>query len=63
MEISSYPRQWKSIVTKVIGHRGLGMNRPIKDAPYLQLGENTIESFMQAQKHGAEYIEFGRHWF
>ena len=35
------------------------MNRPIRDNPSLQLGENTIESLTQAGALGAEYVEFG----
>lgn len=48
---------WKSTVTpKVIGHRGLGMNSP--DRKSLQLGENTVESFVAAASLGASYVEF-----
>ena len=34
------------------------MNRPIKDHSTLQLGENTLESLIQAGSFGAEYVEF-----
>ncbi|KAJ3195725.1 Glycerophosphocholine phosphodiesterase [Irineochytrium annulatum] len=47
------------VVTEVIGHRGAGKNAPIRDRGNLQVGENTILSFMTAGKLGAEYIEFG----
>ncbi|KAJ3216823.1 Glycerophosphocholine phosphodiesterase [Dinochytrium kinnereticum] len=45
--------------TKLVGHRGLGMNRPLVDGKgFLQLGENTIGSFFAAGQNGAEYVEF-----
>ncbi|AET40946.1 glycerophosphocholine phosphodiesterase Ecym_7094 [Eremothecium cymbalariae DBVPG len=48
---------WKSLVsTRVIGHRGLGKNMNTKKS--LQLGENTIESFIAAASLGASYVEF-----
>lgn len=48
---------WRSLVkTKVIGHRGLGKNT--LEQTSLQLGENTIESFIQASNLGANYVEF-----
>jgi len=40
----------------LIGHRGLGMNFPSRT--HLQIGENTIESFLSAAKLGAEFVEF-----
>ena len=40
----------------VIGHRGMGQNDPGRRQ--LQLGENTVESFMSAKASGASYIEF-----
>ncbi|KAK3331402.1 ankyrin repeat-containing protein [Apodospora peruviana] len=40
----------------LIGHRGLGMNLPSHQ--HLQLGENTIESFLAAFKLGAPFVEF-----
>lgn len=47
---------WKSLVsTRVIGHRGLGKNNPNKS---LQIGENTVESFIMAASLGASYVEF-----
>ncbi|QLQ81511.1 hypothetical protein HG537_0F02720 [Torulaspora globosa] len=48
---------WKSLVTtRVIGHRGLGKNFSSKKS--LQLGENTVESFIAAASLGASYVEF-----
>ena len=48
---------WKSLVsTRVIGHRGLGKNIDAKKS--LQLGENTVESFIAAASLGASYVEF-----
>lgn len=40
----------------VIGHRGNGMNQRAKKS--LQLGENTVESFITAASLGASYVEF-----
>ena len=52
---------WKSVETKVIGHRGLGSNKHHNPAGYsLQLGENTVLSFVTAASLGAEYVEFGK---
>lgn len=45
------------IFAKVIGHRGSGMN---KKASRLQVGENTVLSFITAASLGAEYVEFGK---
>ncbi|AAS54713.2 AGR223Wp [Eremothecium gossypii ATCC 10895] len=48
---------WKSLVsTRVIGHRGLGKNMNTNKS--LQLGENTVESFIAAASLGASYVEF-----
>lgn len=48
---------WKQLVsTRVIGHRGLGKN--MSDKKSLQLGENTVESFIAAASLGASYVEF-----
>lgn len=50
-------KYWKSLVsTRVIGHRGLGKNFNTKKS--LQLGENTVESFIAAASLGASYVEF-----
>ncbi|KAG2220854.1 hypothetical protein INT45_010916 [Circinella minor] len=46
---------YKSLDTKIIGHRGSGMN---KRAARLQVGENTVLSFITAASLGAEYVEF-----
>lgn len=48
---------WKSVATKVIGHRGLGANAGL---PHPQIGENTVLSFVMAASLGAEYVEFGK---
>lgn len=48
---------WKQLITtRVVGHRGLGKNST--SVKSLQLGENTLESFIQAANLGASYIEF-----
>ena len=48
---------WKSMAsTMVIGHRGLGKNVAARSS--LQLGENTIQSFIAAANLGASYVEF-----
>ncbi|KAF9319573.1 Glycerophosphocholine phosphodiesterase [Linnemannia elongata] len=55
LKVGSKHTYWKSLTTTVIGHRGLGMNRKV---PNLQLGENTLLSFVTAASLGAEYVEF-----
>lgn len=40
----------------VIGHRGLGKNMASRKS--LQLGENTVQSFIAAANLGASYVEF-----
>ncbi|KAK4447294.1 putative glycerophosphodiester phosphodiesterase [Podospora aff. communis PSN243] len=40
----------------LIGHRGAGMN--INTQKYLQIGENTVGSFLSAAKLGAAFVEF-----
>lgn len=47
---------WKSTAPLVIGHRGLGKNTSARKS--LQLGENTIQSFIAAANLGASYVEF-----
>lgn len=42
----------------LVGHRGIGMNRPYSKAPYLQIGENTIASLSKAADFGADFVEF-----
>ncbi|KAI0545791.1 Glycerophosphoryl diester phosphodiesterase family-domain-containing protein [Xylaria curta] len=39
----------------IVGHRGSGMNSI--DRSQLQLGENTLASFITAADHGAEFVE------
>lgn len=57
MTITEQHTYWKSITsTMVIGHRGLGKN--IASRKSLQLGENTIQSFIAAANLGASYVEF-----
>ena len=57
MTIAENLTYWKSMAsTMVIGHRGLGKNTAARNS--LQLGENTIQSFIAAANLGAQYIEF-----
>lgn len=57
MEVTSQQTYWKKLAsTMVIGHRGLGKN--VTTNRSLQLGENTIESFIAAANLGAQYVEF-----
>lgn len=57
MTITEDLTYWKSMTsTMVIGHRGLGKNVSAKSS--LQLGENTIQSFIAAANLGASYVEF-----
>ena len=57
MSITENHTYWKSKAsTMVIGHRGLGKN--IAGRKSLQLGENTIQSFIAAANLGANYVEF-----
>ncbi|KAG0130353.1 Glycerophosphoryl diester phosphodiesterase family-domain-containing protein [Tuber indicum] len=61
MEITKQQTYWKSLaIPRVIGHRGLGKNLPARKS--LQLGENTILSFIAAANLGAEYIEGYLEW-
>ncbi|KAH8705135.1 putative glycerophosphocholine phosphodiesterase Gde1 [Talaromyces proteolyticus] len=47
---------WKTVTAPmVIGHRGLGKNLASRKS--LQLGENTIQSFIAAANLGASYVE------
>lgn len=58
MAISNEHTYWKKVAqTMVIGHRGLGKNFG-SGRRSLQLGENTIESFIAAANLGATYVEF-----
>ena len=57
MTIAEDLTYWKSMAsTMVIGHRGLGKNVAARNS--LQLGENTIQSFIAAANLGASYVEF-----
>ena len=57
MEITSRQTYWKKLAsTMLIGHRGLGKN--ITSNRSLQLGENTLPSFIAAANLGAQYVEF-----
>ncbi|KAI4121970.1 MAG: hypothetical protein LQ338_006067 [Usnochroma carphineum] len=57
MTITENQTYWKSMAsTMVIGHRGLGKNVAARRS--LQLGENTIQSFIAAANLGASYVEF-----
>lgn len=58
MAISNEHTYWKKVAqTMVIGHRGLGKNFA-SGRRSLQLGENTVESFIAAANLGATYVEF-----
>ena len=58
MSVSEHQTYWKSMAsTMVIGHRGLGKNFGAGRRS-LQLGENTIQSFIAAANLGASYVEF-----
>lgn len=58
MTVTEQHTYWKKMAasTMVIGHRGLGKNTASRTS--LQLGENTIQSFISAANLGAEYVEF-----
>lgn len=68
MSITETQTYWKSVSTSsstsptskpspsIIGHRGLGKNQETTRS--LQLGENTIQSFISAANLGANYVEF-----
>ncbi|KAA8652505.1 hypothetical protein EYZ11_007679 [Aspergillus tanneri] len=57
MSITGDKTYWKSMSsTMVIGHRGLGKNMAGRNS--LQLGENTVQSFIAAANLGASYVEF-----
>ena len=50
------PGFWKPGSTQVAGHRGFGANSIART--HLQLGENTVQSFLTANKLGASCVEF-----
>ncbi|KAI9696338.1 MAG: Glycerophosphocholine phosphodiesterase [Bogoriella megaspora] len=57
MTISEEHTYWKKMEsTMLIGHRGLGKN--VASRKSLQLGENTLQSFISAANLGASYVEF-----
>jgi len=56
MSITENQTYWKRTSTQVIGHRGLGKN--MNALKSLQLGENTLPSFIAASNLGASYVEF-----
>jgi len=56
MSIAEDRTYWKKTEPLVIGHRGLGKNTSARNS--LQLGENTIQSFIAAANLGASYVEF-----
>lgn len=56
LDISEEKTYWTKSSTMVIGHRGLGKN--MANNTSLQLGENTIQSFITAANLGASYVEF-----
>ena len=57
MGITAKHTYWKELSsTMVIGHRGLGKN--VTSNRSLQLGENTLQSFIAAANLGASYVEF-----
>ncbi|PQE33196.1 Glycerophosphodiester phosphodiesterase GDE1 protein [Rutstroemia sp. NJR-2017a WRK4] len=57
MGITAEATYWKELSsTMVIGHRGLGKNNTSNRS--LQLGENTLQSFIAAANLGANYVEF-----
>ena len=57
MEVNSQQTYWKKLTsTMVFGHRGLGKN--FLNNKSLQLGENTLPSFIAAANLGANYVEF-----
>ncbi|ETI21141.1 hypothetical protein G647_07485 [Cladophialophora carrionii CBS 160.54] len=59
MSVTENQTYWKSMAsnTMLIGHRGLGKNFAAGRRS-LQLGENTIQSFIAAANLGASYVEF-----
>lgn len=58
MEVTSKQTYWRKLETgpMVIGHRGMGKNMASNRS--LQLGENTVSSFVAAANLGAHYVEF-----
>ncbi|KAK4653582.1 Glycerophosphocholine phosphodiesterase [Podospora pseudocomata] len=58
----STPEEWKTALTPVssppllVGHRGTGQN--LIANKHLQIGENTVGSFLSAATLGASFVEF-----
>ncbi|KAK0508799.1 hypothetical protein JMJ35_009075 [Cladonia borealis] len=50
------PGFWEPGSTQVVGHRGFGANSTARTN--LQLGENTVQSFLTAYRLGASCVEF-----
>ena len=50
------PGFWKDGTTQVVGHRGSGANSTARTN--LQIGENTVQSFLTASSLGASCVEF-----
>ncbi|KAI0427179.1 Glycerophosphoryl diester phosphodiesterase family-domain-containing protein [Xylaria sp. FL1042] len=50
------PTSLKNDQMTLVGHRGFGQN--VASSSHLQLGENTIGSFIMAANHGAAFVEF-----
>ncbi|KAI0459625.1 Glycerophosphoryl diester phosphodiesterase family-domain-containing protein [Xylaria acuta] len=55
---TSSPASHESGKMTLVGHRGFGQN--VADRSQLQLGENTVGSFMTAADHGAGFVEVSR---
>ncbi|KAK3110091.1 Glycerophosphocholine phosphodiesterase [Teratosphaeriaceae sp. CCFEE 6253] len=60
LSVSEERTYWKASATQIIGHRGLGKNmaQGADKKRSLQLGENTLDSFVTAASLGASYVEF-----
>ncbi|EFW99563.1 glycerophosphodiester phosphodiesterase gde1 [Grosmannia clavigera kw1407] len=58
MEVNAEHTYWRKVSSApmVIGHRGMGKNMTSNRS--LQLGENTVPSFIAAANLGANYVEF-----
>ena len=50
------PGFWKDASTQIVGHRGSGANSTALSN--LQIGENTVQSFLTASSLGASCVEF-----
>lgn len=54
--LKASPGFWKDGSTQVVGHRGSGANSTARTN--LQIGENTVQSFLSASSLGASCVEF-----